>query len=130
MTVEFNHTIVWSSDSKASAAFLADILGLAEPKRWGPFQVVVTANGVNMDFLNKEGKIAPQHYAFLVSEGEFDQIFGRVKERGLTYWADPENTQEGEINNRDGGRGFYFKDPDGHMLEAITRPYGSGGWNP
>jgi len=66
MTVEFNHTIVWSSDSKASAAFLADILGLAEPKRWGPFQVVVTANGVNMDFLNKEGKIARQHYAFLV----------------------------------------------------------------
>ena len=130
MTVEFNHTIVWSSDSKASAAFLADILGLAEPKRWGPFQVVVTANSVNLDFLNKEGKIAPQHYAFLVSEGEFDQIFGRVKERGLTYWADPENTQEGEINNRDGGRGFYFKDPDGHMLEAITRPYGSGGWNP
>jgi len=130
MTVEFNHTIVWSSDSKASAAFLADILGLAEPKRWGPFQVVVTANGVNIDFLNKEGKIARQHYAFLVSEGEFDQIFGRVKERGLTYWADPENTQEGEINNRDGGRGFYFKDPDGHMLEAITRPYGSGGWNP
>jgi catechol 2,3-dioxygenase-like lactoylglutathione lyase family enzyme len=130
MTVEFNHTIVWSSDSKASAAFLADILGLVEPKRWGHFQVVVTANGVNMDFLNKEGKIAPQHYAFLVSEGEFDQIFGRVKERGLTYWADPENTQEGEINNRDGGRGFYFKDPDGHMLEAITRPYGSGGWNP
>ena len=130
MPVEFNHTIVWSSDSKASAAFLADILGLAEPKRWGPFQVVVTANGVNMDFLNKEGKIAPQHYAFLVSEGEFDRIFGRVKERGLTYWADPENTQEGEINNRDGGRGFYFKDPDGHMLEAITRPYGSGGWNP
>jgi catechol 2,3-dioxygenase-like lactoylglutathione lyase family enzyme len=130
MTVEFNHTIVWSSDSKASAAFLADILGLAEPKRWGPFQVVVTANGVNIDFLNKEGKIAPQHYAFLVSEGEFDQIFGRVKERGLTYWADPENTQEGEVNNRDGGRGFYFKDPDGHMLEAITRPYGSGGWNP
>ena len=130
MTVEFNHTIVWSSDSKASAAFLADILGLVEPKRWGPFQVVVTANGVNMDFLNKQGKIAPQHYAFLVSEGEFDQIFGRVKERGLTYWADPENTQEGEINNRDGGRGFYFKDPDGHMLEAITRPYGSGGWNP
>ena len=130
MTVEFNHTIVWSSDSNASAAFLADILGLAEPKRWGPFQVVVTANGVNIDFLNKEGKIAPQHYAFLVSEGEFDQIFGRVKERGLTYWADPENIQEGEINNRDGGRGFYFKDPDGHMLEAIARPYGSGGWNP
>ena len=108
MTVEFNHTIVWSSNSTASAAFLADILGLVEPKRWGPFQVVVTANGVNMDFLNKEGKIAPQHYAFLVSEGEFDQIFGRVKERGLTYWADPENTQEGEINNRDADQARTF----------------------
>jgi hypothetical protein len=74
----------------------------------GPFQVVVTANCVNIDFLNKEGKIAPQHYAFLVSEGEFDQIFGRVKERGLTYWADPENTQEGEINNRDADQARTF----------------------
>ena len=130
MAVEFNHTIVWSSDSKASAAFLAQMLGLPAPRAWGPFQMVVTGNGVNLDFLDKDGKIAPQHYAFLVSEAEFDRIFGRLKEQGLTYWADPANTKEGEINTHDGGRGFYFKGPDGHMLEVITRPYGSGGWNP
>jgi catechol 2,3-dioxygenase-like lactoylglutathione lyase family enzyme len=130
MTVEFNHTIVWSRDSKASAAFLAQVLGLPAPKGWGPFQVVMTGNGVNVDFMDKEGKIVPQHYAFLVSEAEFNEIFGRVKEQDLTYWADPANIQEGEINTHDGGRGFYFKDPDGHMLEVLTRPYGSGGWNP
>lgn len=80
--------------------------------------------------MDREGEIPVQHYAFLVSEAEFDQIFGRVKDRGLSYWADPERNREGEINTRDGGRGFYFKDPSGHMLEVITRPYGSGGWNP
>lgn len=80
--------------------------------------------------MDGEGEIPVQHYAFLVSEAEFDQIFGRVKDRRLSYWADPERNREGEINTRDGGRGFYFKDPSGHMLEVITRPYGSGGWNP
>lgn len=130
MTVEFNHTIVWSHDSRASAAFLAEILGLPAPKQWGPFQVVGTGNSVNIDFMEKDGKVSPQHYAFLVSEAEFDQVFGRLKERKLSYWADPEYSNPGEINTRDGGRGVYFKDPNGHMLELITRPYGSGGWHP
>jgi catechol 2,3-dioxygenase-like lactoylglutathione lyase family enzyme len=127
MTVEFNHTIVWSRDSSASATFLADILGLPAPKQWGPFQVVVTGNGVNIDFLDKDGEISPQHYAFLVSEEEFDQIFGRVKDRGLSFWADPACSNPGEINTHDGGRGFYFRDPNEHLLEVITRSYGSGG---
>ena len=127
MTVEFNHTIVWSRDSSASATFLADILGLPAPKQWGPFQVVVTGNGVNIDFLDKDGEISPQHYAFLVSEEEFDQIFGRVKDRGLSFWADPACSYPGEINTHDGGRGFYFRDPNEHLLEVITRSYGSGG---
>ena len=100
------------------------------PKKWGPFQVVTTANGVNVDFTNKQGQIRTQHYAFLVSEAEFDQIFGRVKERGLTHWADPARTTAGEINRHDGGRGVYFEDPSGHLLEIITRPYGSSGWEP
>ena len=95
MSVEFNHTIVWSHDSKASATFLAGMLGLPEPKKWGPFQVVATANGVNVDFMDKEGEIRTQHYAFLVSEAEFDQIFARVKEQGLTHWADPARTKPG-----------------------------------
>ena len=127
MTVEFNHTIVWSRDSSASATFLADILGLPARKQWGPFQVVVTGNGVNIDFLDKDGEISPQHYAFLVSEEEFDQIFGRVKDRGLSFWADPACSNPGEINTHDGGRGFYFRDPNEHLLEVITRSYGSGG---
>ena len=127
MTVEFNHTIVWSRDSSASANFLADILGLPAPKQWGPFQVVVTGNGVNIDFLDKDGEISPQHYAFLVSEEEFDQIFGRVKDRGLSFWADPACSNPGEINTHDGGRRFYFRDPNEHLLEVITRSYGSGG---
>jgi catechol 2,3-dioxygenase-like lactoylglutathione lyase family enzyme len=130
MPVDFNHTIVWSRDSKASAAFLADMLGLAAPKPWGPFQVVTTSNGVNVDFMDKHGEIATQHYAFLVSDAEFDQVFGRVQKKALAYWADPGRSRKGEINDHDGGRGVYFDDPNGHLLEVITRPYGSGGWNP
>jgi catechol 2,3-dioxygenase-like lactoylglutathione lyase family enzyme len=130
MPVDFNHTIVWARDSEASATFLAGILGLPAPKKWGPFQIVMTANGVSIDFMDKEGKISAQHYAFLVSEVEFDQIFGRVQDQGLSYWADPARTKEGKINTNDGGRGVYFNDPNGHLLEVITRPYGNSGWNP
>jgi catechol 2,3-dioxygenase-like lactoylglutathione lyase family enzyme len=130
MSVEFNHTIVWCRDSAASATFLAGILGLPAPKKWGPFLVVTTANGVNVDFMDKAGEIRTQHYAFLVGEQEFDQIFARVKERGLTHWADPGQHKAGEINRHDGGRGVYFEDPSGHLLEVITRPYGSSGWEP
>ena len=130
MAVNFNHTIVWAKDSEASATFLTEIFGLPAPRRWGPFLVVTTNNGVNVDFMNADGEIAPQHYAFLVDEKEFDEIFGRIRERSLPYWADPAQTQAGETNQHDGGRGFYFEDPDGHFLEVITRPYGSGGWNP
>lgn len=130
MSIDFNHTIVRSRDSKASAAFLADILGLPQPTKWGPFQMVTTANGVNVDFMDVEEETGTQHYAFLVSEAEFDQIFGRIRARGLAYWADPARTVAGEINRHDGGRGIYFQDPNGHLLEVITRPYGSGGWNP
>src|SRR5262249_37224960 len=130
MSVEFNHTIVWSRDSKASATFLAGMLGLPAPKKWGPFQVVMTANGVNVDFMDEEGEIGSQHYAFLVSEAEFDQIFARVKEQGLTHWADPARTKAGGLNHVDGGRGVYFEDASGHLLEISTRPYGSSGWKP
>jgi len=127
MPVEFNHTIVWARDSHASATFLAEILGLSAPKKWGPFEVVTTDNGTNVDFMDTDGEITAQHYAFLVSESEFDEIFGRIQQKGLSYWADPAQTQPGEINHNDGGRGLYFEDPDGHFLEIITRPYGSGG---
>ena len=125
MPVEFNHTIVLANDSKASAEFLASVLDLPPPRKWGPFQVVATANGVNLDFMDKEGEIAMRHFAFLVSEAEFDAIFGRIRRQGFAYCSDPFRTKEGEINRHDGGRGVYFQDSNGHLLEIITRPYGA-----
>jgi catechol 2,3-dioxygenase-like lactoylglutathione lyase family enzyme len=130
MAIHFNHTILSARDSQASANFLAEMLGLPTPTRWGPFQMVTTENGANLDYMDVEREIVSQHYAFLVSETEFDGIFGRVRERKLPYWADPGKKQPDKINNHDGGRGLYFEDPNGHLLEIITRPYGSGGWNP
>ena len=127
MTVQLNHTIVWCRDQKKSAAFATEILGLPEPVRFGPFLVVEVANGVSLDYGETEDPITSQHYAFLISEDEFDEIFGRIRERGVNYWADPGRRRPGEINHNDGGRGVYFEDPDGHFLEVITRPYGSGG---
>ncbi len=127
MAVELNHTIVHAGDAEASARFLSEILGLAPPRRFGPFTVVDVANRVSLDFLSTAEDFIVEHYAFLVSEAEFDQIFGRIQARGLDYWADPRLARKGEINRNDGGRGCYFKDPSGHMLEIITRPYGSGG---
>jgi catechol 2,3-dioxygenase-like lactoylglutathione lyase family enzyme len=127
VTVQLNHTIVYARDKRASAGFLADVLGRPDVKEWGPFAEVDVDNGVALAFMTVDGAITPQHYAFLVSEEEFDAIFGRVRERGLAYWADPHKSTPGEINHDDGGRGVYFDDPDGHLLELITRPYGSGG---
>ncbi|MDQ8732034.1 VOC family protein [Bradyrhizobium sp. LHD-71] len=130
MPIHFNHTILKARDSKASATFMAEMLGLPAPKRWGPFFMVTTENDANLDYMESDGEFASQHYAFLVSDAEFDSIFGRVRDRSLNYWADPGQTKAGEINHHDGGRGFYFEDLNGHLLEVITRPYGSGGWNP
>ncbi|MGP3978126.1 VOC family protein [Streptomyces sp. 8N114] len=125
MSIQLNHTIVYASDKKRSAEFLAGLLGLQVRPQYGPFLPVVTANDVALDFADAgKGPITPQHYAFLVSEEEFDIVFGRLKEAGLTYYADPMRTRPGEINHNDGGRGVYWTDPDGHILEIITRHYG------
>ena len=127
MGVQLNHTIVWCKDKRRSATFLSEILGRPRPTRFGPFLVVEVDNGVSLDFHDIDGEIASQHYAFLVGEGDFEEIFGRIRDRRLSYWADPGKTRHGQINRHDGGRGLYFEDPDGHLLEVITRPYGSGG---
>jgi catechol 2,3-dioxygenase-like lactoylglutathione lyase family enzyme len=126
MTVTLNHTIVHCRDRDSTAAFYADILGLEEPTTFGPFRVAELANDVSLDFM-ASADVHPQHYAFLVSEEEFDQIFGRIQDRGLPYWADPSHREAGRTNSNDGGRGVYWEDPNGHNLEIITRPYGSGG---
>ena len=125
MPILLNHTIVRARDKQESAAFLTDILGLPPPTTYGPFVVVQVDNEVSLDFADDHGPVHPQHYAFLVDESDFDDIFGRIKERGLTYWADPFRRRPGEFNTNDGGRGVYWEDPNGHMLEIITRPYGS-----
>jgi len=98
-----------------------EVFGLPKPTPFGQFLDVEVANEVTLAFRSTDEEIQVQHYAFLVDEAEFDQIFGRVKARGLDYWADPAHRHKGEIN-----RGVYFDDPAGHYLEIITRPYGSG----
>ena len=124
MSVKLNHTIVHAHDKHASAQFLVDILGLKPPSTYGPFVVVEVDNDVSLDYADDHGSPRPQHYAFLVSDGEFDEIHGRIVERGLTYWADPFHRLEGQINANDGGKGLYWDDPNGHILEIITVPYG------
>lgn len=122
---ELNHTIVWCSDKQRSAGFLTDMLGLPPARSFFHFLVVELSNGVSLDYFQKEGEIALQHYAFLVSDAEFDAAFAKLQDRGLTYWADPARTKPGEINHHFGGRGVYFFDPDEHLLELITKPYGA-----
>jgi catechol 2,3-dioxygenase-like lactoylglutathione lyase family enzyme len=126
VAVELNHTIVSVRDKHEAAAFFAEILGLPEPGTYGPFRVLELANGVSLDFADDHGPVVPRHYAFLVDDAEFDAIFERIRARGLDYWADPGQRRIGEINNNDGGRGVYWQDPNGHMLEIITVPYGGG----
>jgi catechol 2,3-dioxygenase-like lactoylglutathione lyase family enzyme len=126
MPVQLNHTIVHARQPQVAASFMSEILGLPAARRFGPFWVVDTANGVSLDFIEADEHLTIEHYAFLVSENEFDEIFGRIKERQLSYRADPAGNIPGEINHHDGGRGVYFRDPSGHYLEIITRPYGSG----
>lgn len=132
MAVRLNHTIIAARNHEASAKFLADIFGLPPPMLLGPF-AMVTVGDTSLDYMDVEEyrgaktEIVSQHYAFLVTEAEFDEIFARIRERNLTYWADPHHRERNQINQWDGGRGVYFDDPNGHVLEAITRPYGSGG---
>ena len=124
MSVELNHTIVHATDRDATAAFLTSLLGLPDAPVYGPFRVVSLSNGVSLDVAASPGPVTPQHYAFLVSDDDFDAIHARIVARGLTFWADPFRQQEGRINHHDGGRGLYWAAPDDHNLEIITVPYG------
>lgn len=126
MAVELNHTIVAARDREATAEFFSEILGLAKPEEFGPFLMVKPANNVTLDVMRTDGEITSQHYAFMVDESEFDEIFGRITDRGIAYWADPHHDEPNSVNTRDDGRGIYFEDPNGHNLEILTREYGSG----
>jgi catechol 2,3-dioxygenase-like lactoylglutathione lyase family enzyme len=127
MTIRLNHTIVAARDRSATAQFLTDVLGLPAAIALGHFAVVRVDEHTSLDVMESTSDIVSQHYAFLVSELEFDAIFARIRSRDLVYWADPFRKRRNEINGWDDGRGVYFDDPNGHLLEIITRPYGSGG---
>jgi catechol 2,3-dioxygenase-like lactoylglutathione lyase family enzyme len=125
MSVQLNHTIVWCKDQNKSANFLAQVLGLPPPRRFMHFLIVDLSNQVSLDYFETTEHVALQHLAFLVSDDEFEPVLARIRERVPQIWADPARTLPGEINHHFGGRGVYFQDPDGHLLEVITRPYGS-----
>ena len=123
MPASLDHTVVLSHDKHASARFLSEVMGLPAPVTYGPFEAVSTGNGVSLDFADAGGaEFTPQHYAFLVTEDEFDQTFGRIIERDLDHWADPRKARPSEISTHH-GRGCYFDDPSGHHLEIITKTY-------
>ena len=126
MNVQLNHTIVWCRDKQKSSAFLVDLLGLEKPVPFGAMLVVALGNQVSLDFYESEDNIAQQHYAFLMPDDEFDRVFARIEKRGIRYWADPGKQRPMELYAHNGGRGLYFDDPDGHLLEVMTRPYDLG----
>jgi hypothetical protein len=128
MPIAFNHTIVQARDAQASATFFSELMGLPAPSRWGPFLAVPIEHGATFDFAQvSEGEeVHPQHYAFLVTEADFDGIYSRILERGIEHYPEPHRGRKNEINHNDGGRGVYWSDPSGHFLEILTVPY--GGW--
>ena len=121
MSVELNHTIVHARDKAASARFLAELLETSDPSPAGPFLAVRLDNGVTLDFEDAPEPIVSQHYAFLVDDPLFDRAFSRIAAQKLDYWADPLLSRRGEIARRGDARGFYFRDPSGHLLELLTR---------
>ena len=127
MKPQLNHLIVWSKDRRAAAKFFSEIAGMGPPTEFGHFTQVETGNGVMLDFADSNRGATGLHLAFLVTERQFDEIFERILDKDLPYWADPRRTRRGQINHHDGGRGVYFSDPHTNVgWEIITRPYGSG----
>jgi len=123
MPAHFNHTIIASIDRAVSAGFYRDILEADEAPAWGPFTNLTLAGGVMLQFAEPPVEIQMQHYAFLVDDQHFDRAYQRLVNAGVEHWADPQMTRPGETNTEHGGRGVYFKDPSGHALELITKPY-------
>ena len=119
MAIRLNHTIVAAHDKETAAKFLSEILGLPAPSLIDPFAVVRVSDDTSLDYIAADGEITSQHYAFLVDENEFDEIFERIRKRRLTYWADPGRHERDQINTWDGGRGLYFDDPNGHFWKSL-----------
>ena len=132
MTIRLDHTIVPAKDKRASATFFAEIFGLSVKPGDGHFAQVQVSDSLTFDFADeaeawggpgfdpRTGK--SHHYAFHVTEAEFDAILGRVRARGVPYGSGPYHHSDGQIYARRGGRGIYFEDPYGHLLEIMTVP--------
>ncbi|MEV4556335.1 VOC family protein [Kitasatospora sp. NPDC049285] len=123
MPATFNHTIIASTDREVSARFFRDLLEAEQAPSWGPFTNLTLADGVLLQFAEPPVEIQMQHYAFLVDDELFDRAYGLIRDRGIEHWADPHMRRPGETNTEHGGRGVYFKDPSGHAIELLTRPY-------
>jgi len=123
MAIAFNHTIIAAKDRNESARFFREIFELPEAPSWGPFTNVQLEGGVLLQFAEPPVDIQMQHYAFLVDDELFDRAYARLQADGIEHWADPQMKLAGQTNTEHGGRGVYFKDPAGHALEMITRPY-------
>jgi catechol 2,3-dioxygenase-like lactoylglutathione lyase family enzyme len=122
--VQLNHTIVYATDRRRSAEFIAGILGLEVGAPFGPFLPIDLGNGVTLDYFEKRDEpVQPQHYAFLVPKERFAEMIARLEAASVTYYADPHHSEPGRTNELYGGRGAYFDDPDGHNMEIMTRPY-------
>ena len=122
MTITLNHTIVWTRDKEAAARFFADLFGLRVEGSGGHFAPVRINDTLTLDFADAKGTIAGQHYAFHVSDAEFDAILHRVKGARLAFGSGPRSLEDGKLNDWNGGRGFYYKDHDGHVIELMTMP--------
>jgi catechol 2,3-dioxygenase-like lactoylglutathione lyase family enzyme len=120
MSIELNHTIVPSRDKDKAARFFARIFGLSYDGPHSHFAPVRVNDRLTLDFDNDDSDFDHHHYAFMVSEADFDAIFGRIKEEGIVYGSGPYKDDDMEINHRGGGRGLYFRDPDSHLLEILT----------
>ncbi len=126
MNPQLNHLIVWATDRRAAANFFAEVAGMGTPTEYGHFTQVETGNGVTLDFADASGDLSGGHLAFLVTERQFDEIFDRIVDMKIPYWADPRRSEPSQINHQDGGRGVYFADPHTRIgWEIITRPHGS-----
>jgi catechol 2,3-dioxygenase-like lactoylglutathione lyase family enzyme len=121
MAITLNHTIVPAHDKEASARFFAHIFGLQYEGAMSHFAPVRVNDELTLDFDNASS-FEPHHYAFHISEEECDAILQRVQAAGLAYGSDPWSPENRQLNTRKGGRGFYFRDPNGHLLEVLTRP--------
>ena len=119
MAIELDHTIVPAHDKIKSAKFFARIFGLSYAGEMGHFAPVRVNDILTLDFDNRL-EFESHHYAFKISEEEFDQIFGRIQKESIPYGSGPRSWADKRINNRNGGRGVYFRDPNGHIFEILT----------